>query len=545
MSYQVFARKYRPQHFDEVIGQEAAVTTLKNAIDLKRIHHAYLFCGARGVGKTSLARIFAKSLNCEKGPTTTPCQTCSSCVGITKGTSMDVLEIDGASNTSVNDVRELREQTKFLPSHGKYKIYIIDEVHMLSTSAFNALLKTLEEPPPHIIFVFATTEPHKIPITILSRCQRFDLKRLPQDKLAGHLKNIMSQEKVTLDDESIHLLIGASEGSVRDSLSLLDQVISFCGNHPSSEQIRDILGLADRVLLLETLRAILSEDIGHALKQVEGLFNKGFDLKIFAEGLLELLRDALIVKESPLSPTSLSQQENENLKDWTQKIPSTHLLILFQILLRGTEEISRSSLPKIVFETTLIKMMKVRELVSIPELVEKLNAENNPPNMVRLSLQPEPATSNQQSSPPSSTHERPATSQPSPDLHSLWRSFVQKVLETRPQIGAILEHARPLKKVENLISLGFDPQSIYPDMLKDRLKTIEEMAVGFFKQQIHFSLEKSAENQKQGGPTVAQQKQEEQIQRSTKLREDALNDPSIKLAQEILGAKVKEIREIK
>ena len=372
MTYQVFARKYRPQSFDDVLGQEASVKTLKNAIAQGRLHQAYLFCGARGVGKTSLARIFAKSLNCERGSTPTPCQVCPACLGITQANSLDVLEIDGASNTGVDDVRELREQVKYLPTAGKYKIYIIDEVHMLSTSAFNDLLKTLEETPAHVIFIFATTEPHKIPVTILSRCQRFDFKRLSIPQLVSHLKNILARENIKVDEEGLLLIASCSEGSVRDGLSLLDQVISFCGAGANADQVREILGLANRALLFSMMEALLKEDVHRVLGQAKSVYDQGIDLKIFSEGLLEIIRHCLVISEGGDEFVDLAPGEKEQIKKMVPLATAPKYLMLFQILARGVEELARSDFPKMVFETTLLKMLRAKELMSIPEILERL-----------------------------------------------------------------------------------------------------------------------------------------------------------------------------
>ena len=254
MSYLVLARKWRPTHFDEVVGQGHVTQTHKNAIELDRVAHALLFTGSRGIGKTSCARILAKSLNCKEGPTVSPCGVCPSCQQIIAGTSVDVFEIDGASNNSVEQIREIRESVKFMPTHGRRKIYIIDEVHMLSTSAFNALLKTLEEPPDHVLFIFATTEPHKIPDTIISRCQRYDFKRIPERIIVDALMDIAKKESLEIEEEALFHVAREAQGGMRDSLSLLDQVIAFCGLEVTEAAVRDVLGIADRRLLWHLLR---------------------------------------------------------------------------------------------------------------------------------------------------------------------------------------------------------------------------------------------------------------------------------------------------
>src|SRR3989338_6752580 len=260
MTYQVLARKYRPQTFSEVIGQEHITSTLQNSLTSKRIHHAYLFTGARGIGKTTVARLLAKALNCEVSSAIEPCNQCRSCQDITSGSSLDVQEIDGASNTGVDDVREIRDRVQYLPSSGKYKIYIIDEVHMLSTNAFNALLKTLEEPPAHVVFVFATTEVHKIPQTILSRCQRFDFRRIALKQIADHLNKICGEENYTADAAALWLIARQGDGSMRDSLSLLDHVISFTNGKLTEAEVSQVLGLTERSLVYEIFQNILNRN---------------------------------------------------------------------------------------------------------------------------------------------------------------------------------------------------------------------------------------------------------------------------------------------
>lgn len=516
MAYQVFARKYRPQNFDEVIGQNPVVTTLKNAIQLGRIHHAYLFTGARGVGKTSLARILAKSLNCEKGPTASPCQTCEACRGITKGNSMDVLEIDGASNTGVDDVRELREQAKYLPSGGKNKIYIIDEVHMLSISAFNALLKILEEPPPHLLFLFATTEPHKIPVTILSRCQRFDLRRVDPSVLTTHLQSILEKENISMDQGSLALIIHCGEGSVRDSLSLLDQTVGYCGSELTEDKVRELLGLADRALLYDCVEALLKGPSQAILKLSQTLFEKGIDLKIFSEGLLETIRNLMVYREGGKEFLNVAPGDIH----WFEKAPirdTSFLLMIFQILAKGTEELARSSFPRLIFETTLLKMMHAQDWLSLPELLGK--AEKSHPS-------PFPAVGQKISSGDSLV-------MPS------WQAFVKKVLEVKPQMGSLMEHAYPVEISKEKLSFGFD-QPLYADMLKDRMTQLSEMAKEFFHPGIQIVIEKGVPIQK--GKTVLAVRLEEEQRQAVALKERVLASPAIQAAEKILGAKFKEVK---
>jgi DNA polymerase-3 subunit gamma/tau len=296
MKYQVIARKFRPQVFGEVVGQKTIVQTLQNAIKLNRTGHAYLFCGPRGVGKTTMARILAKGLNCVQGPTIEPCNQCASCKEIAAGQSMDVLEIDAASNTGVDNVRELRDSARYAPSRDRNKIFIIDEVHMLSTSAFNALLKILEEPPPHVIFIMATTERQKLPATILSRCQQFVFRTIAPAEIQAHLKKIVEREGARIDDSGLSYIVKASEGSMRDAQSLLDQIISFGGQDVGSEDVRDVLGFIPNELLDRTMDSIASGNSPELIETVAIVMDQGLGLQQFVRELIARMRDLLMMK---------------------------------------------------------------------------------------------------------------------------------------------------------------------------------------------------------------------------------------------------------
>src|SRR5262245_26243260 len=296
MKYQVIARKFRPQVFEGVVGQQPIVQTLKNAIQLSRIGHAYLFSGPRGVGKTTTARLLAKGLNCVEGPTVTPCNKCPSCLEIALGQSLDVLEIDAASNTGVDNIRELRENARYAPSRDRYKIFIIDEVHMLSTSAFNALLKILEEPPSHVIFIMATTERHKLPATILSRCQQFVFRTIAPAEIQAHLKKIVEREGARIDDSGLSYIVKASEGSMRDAQSLLDQIISFGGQDLAGEDVRDVLGFIPNEILDRTLDSIAESDSKELIETVGIVVDQGLSLQQYARELIARMRDLLMVK---------------------------------------------------------------------------------------------------------------------------------------------------------------------------------------------------------------------------------------------------------
>jgi DNA polymerase III subunit gamma/tau len=374
MSYLVLARKWRPQVFEDVIGQRSTTQTLQNAISQKRVAHAFLFTGARGVGKTSTARILAKALNCEKGPQTNPCNQCATCQEISSGISMDVIEIDGASNRGIDEIRELRENVRYTPVKNRYKIIIIDEVHMLTREAFNALLKTLEEPPPHIIFIFATTEPHKIPATILSRCQRYDFKRISLREIVECLKKVTAAEGVQVSQVGLLSLARASEGSMRDAQSLLDQIISYAGKEIRDEDIIEALGLVDRKVLYDTFDAIADKEAGRCMEIAEKVYQTGYDIQHFCHELLQHLRNLILMKvsEHPESLIELPEEEMTALKRQAGRFQFEQLNHLFNLLLKGEEEISQATFPRTMLEMTLIRMATLHPVVPIEEILKKL-----------------------------------------------------------------------------------------------------------------------------------------------------------------------------
>jgi DNA polymerase III subunit gamma/tau len=364
LEYQVSARKYRPGTFDDVIGQPHVVQTLVNSITTKRIAQAYLFSGTRGVGKTTVARILAKALNCERGPTGTPCGTCSNCLEIAQGTSVDVMEIDGASNTSVDDVREIRENVKFAAFRGKYRVYIIDEVHMLSNSAFNALLKTLEEPPPHVVFIFATTEIHKIPATILSRCQHYNFRRIARTEIVERLRHVVDQDQIVIEERSLMALARASEGSMRDGLSLLDQAVAFGGKTIVHADLEALLGAVPQELVRAMIQAITAQESAAALRVLAQLLDQGHDLRAYCAEVVEYLRNMLVVSvvTSPQEWQGLIEASAEDLAQMAADARSFSpepLQELFAIFTQAEDSLRLSAHPRFVLETAAVRATRL------------------------------------------------------------------------------------------------------------------------------------------------------------------------------------------
>ena len=376
MSYIVLARKWRPQTFADLTGQDHVTRTLTNAIHLQRVPHAMLFTGARGVGKTSSARIIAMALNCVSGPTPSPCGNCDACTEIQRGSSVDVIEIDGASNRGIGEIRELRDGVRYAPQRDRNKIYIIDEVHMLTTEAFNALLKTLEEPPPNVHFIFATTEVHKIPVTILSRCQRFDFRRISHADIVARLSYIVEQEKLEIPAEILHLVARQAAGGMRDALSQLDQIIAFAGPSATVEQVAPLLGAAERSRLFAISRALLDKDLQLALETVDEIAAYGGDMGHFAEQLIGHFRDLTVVAVStaPERLTSLSDAEIAEARGQVEGRSSELLHRMFEELVQSSEAITRSLFPKLLLEMALIRLCAMEPVVRAEELIARFEA---------------------------------------------------------------------------------------------------------------------------------------------------------------------------
>ena len=492
MAYQVIARKYRPQRFADVIGQEHVTQTLANAIEQKRIAHAYLFCGPRGTGKTTIARIFAKCLNCAGGPKINFDDKDPRCIEIAEGRSLDVLEIDGASNNGVEQVRELRETCKYAPANSQFKIYIIDEVHMLSTAAFNALLKTLEEPPAHVKFMFATTDPEKVLPTILSRCQRFDLRRIPGALITKHLAHIAKLEKVKIDETALHAIARGADGAMRDAESTLDQLISFCGEKIEEADVLSMFGLAAQGQVLGLSQAVLAGEIQTALTELNELAQNGKDLGRLLGDLLNHFRNLLIfqVSRGDLNLLEVSETEVAALKEQASLANTGSLTRILEVLTDSELRLRDAASRKILLEVTLLKAIEARNAISLDSVLKQLNSLRGGGG--GTGVQPgSPAASSPAAAPkhseaalsaerrpparrePESKQQRagPEAGAPIPapvpfaeaapvsaDLAGLWAKLVEAVGRVSPFTRSYLVDANPVSFEKNILTIGFDPE---------------------------------------------------------------------------------------
>jgi DNA polymerase-3 subunit gamma/tau len=476
MSYQVIARKYRPQRFADVVGQEHVTQTLANAISQKRIAHAYLFCGPRGTGKTTIARIFAKCLNCTGGPKVDFDDNDTRVQEITEGRALDVLEIDGASNNGVEQVRELRETCKYAPANSQFKIYIIDEVHMLSTAAFNALLKTLEEPPAHVKFMFATTDPEKVLPTILSRCQRFDLRRIPTALITKHLAHIAKLEKVKIDEAALHAIARGADGGMRDAESTLDQLISFCGDKIEEPDVLSMFGLAAQSQILGLSHAILAGEIQTALTLLNELSQNGKDLGRLLTDLLNHFRNLLLfqVSKGDLNLLEVSEAEIAALKEQTALASTESLTRVLEVLSDAELRLRDTASKKILLEVTALKAIEARNAISLDAVLKQLNQLRGQ-NSAGVPLVPSAINAPSVTPTPRPVPKAPAASletvatpiEPavaveaapvSSDLATLWTQLVEAVGRVSPFTRSYLVDANPVSFEKNILIIGFDPE---------------------------------------------------------------------------------------
>jgi DNA polymerase-3 subunit gamma/tau len=591
MDYQVSARKYRPGTFDDVIGQPHVVQTLVNSITTKRIAQAYLFSGTRGVGKTTVARILAKALNCERGPTGSPCAICTNCLEIAQGTSVDVTEIDGASNTSVDDVREIRENVKFAPFRGRYRVYIIDEVHMLSNSAFNALLKTLEEPPPHVVFIFATTEIHKIPVTILSRCQHYNFRRIARTEIIERLRHVAEQDGITVEDRSLTALARASEGSMRDGLSLLDQAVAFGGKTIVHADLEALLGTVPQELLRAMIQSIISQDSAAALRVVARLLDQGHDLRAYCAELVEHLRNMLVVSvTSPQEWPALIEASSEDLAQLSAdngSLTPEQLQQIFGLFTQTEDGLRLSAHPRFVLETAAVRATRLLRqgeeksdrptrpatagrppVPAVSRTDKSPHPERSAASSAPLSRPPVSAPRTSPQKPPSAAPgaeavrpaERPAAAEPVRPQTNLpsaaprevqtvtlkWEQFQEEVARAFPNIAPFLEMGRLLGIEGNVITVGFARQAtVARAMLEkpDNIQALASLCERLSGQPVRLRVVEQTEADPPG-PTMSQIRAAKEREQRLVLFEQARAHPVVKQALEIFGAELTEVRPV-
>ncbi|HIE64243.1 MAG: DNA polymerase III subunit gamma/tau [Nitrospira sp.] len=547
MEYQVSARKWRPQTFEEVIGQKHIATVLRNAIRLEKIAHAYLFSGIRGVGKTSLARILAKAVNCDatlhdKGEEA-PCNQCDSCCEITEGRSVDVIEIDGASNTGVDDVRELRERVKYLPLRGKYKVYIIDEVHMLSNPAFNALLKTLEEPPPHLIFILATTEAHKIPATILSRCQHLTFRQIARAEIVSQLGRISQARKVPFSDRGLLLIARVAEGSMRDALTLLDQAISYGGEEVTDEDLFALMGRMGEGTFHLLVQAIHKKDAETLLGLAGEIAEKGCDLRHFLADWMEHLRHLIVSGNVPEAAAWIDQPEEEidEIKSEAALFSAEELQRLFSLFVRLQGEIRFSPSPHLLFEVALMKSILMTDLQPIERMIERLDTlqgggiaqVERKPSLSKEKVKVFPDVQNKKAvdSPPSGL----------PLTQASWEVVLSDISKARPNIGSYLEQGRFLGMDDGMLRLGYSEESSFliPLVQKEgSIKWLASFLENRFQRKVKLCLSTLSKSET-SSPTVSG------LEKSEGLRQQgAVSNPHplVQEALRVLGGKVIETK---
>ena len=554
MSYLVLARKWRPKTFDDLVGQDYITQTLKNAISTGKIAHAFIFSGPRGVGKTSSARIVAKALNCINGPTADPCSECSFCNEISEGKSLDVIEIDAASHTGVNDVREIIENIKYLPTSGKNKIYIIDEAHMLSQSAFNALLKTLEEPPPHVLFILATTEVHKIPVTILSRCQRYDFKKVAVDKIKEQLASITSKEKIKIQDETLYIIAQESDGSMRDALSLMDQLIATFGTDIKHEEALTILGILDRTLVRSSLDGILKKDPKFCIDVLNQAIEKGINPKRFAEDLLRSLRYALLIKTCGKESVSDISDEDKSSFEVLLKQESVETLEnLFNLMLEGAENIQRSFYPQMALELILIKLSTLENIVPLEDIIKRLDSLSKDPSTRSSSPRrldepsetyksaPAPKQApkkaeNKTLSDKTEINNKPETAKIVSDVPKSPENFIKFVKTTKPVIGRRLEQVEEILLNDNVIKIVCQKKSAQSDYLKrtEAQTALSDLIKEFFSDGLKLEIHEINAISEENGKSKVEKKAEK--------KEKIKNDPLLQDAIEVFGGRVISIK---
>ena len=576
MSYQVFALRWRPQRFADVVGQEHVTRPLQNAIRENRVPHAFLLTGGRGVGKTTTARILAKALVCEHGPAPEPCNECRFCREVTAGSAMDIVEMDAASNNGIEDVRDLRESLNYAPASARYKIYIVDEVHMLSKPAFNAFLKTLEEPPPYVKFIFATTDLHKVPITIQSRCQRYDFRLLDRAEIVGQLRRIVEAEGIEMSPTALGAVAGAGEGSLRDAESLLEQVVAYCGRTVRDEEVAAALGLPEEKTLLAFSGDLLGRRGGACLATLDAVAALGMDARVFAREVLGMLRNLAVLRAAPdatdlipVTPETLAE-----LRPLAAAASPGHLQSLFEIFLRVETEVRNATFPRMLLELAVLRAVRLEEVQEIATLLGRLEAferrlaaggwsapgegavaisaaivdavQSPPPQEFPWEARDEP--------PPRSAATAigptaPAAAAPCPTAGAvaagdgdgdLFARFVERVRRDKGMLAGILEHGKLLKVGGGVLEIGFASRDgFFLDTLRESQNLVYLRTVA--RELLGDRTEVRLVTVDEDGPAAAKDVSRE-TDRQRKLRHEALNAPAVGWAMEILQAQVVEVK---
>jgi DNA polymerase-3 subunit gamma/tau len=571
MGYLVLARKYRPQTFGEMSGQEHVVRTLSNALASGRLAHAFLFTGPRGVGKTTAARLVAKAVNCEKGPTASPCGACVACVEITEGRSVDVIEIDAASNNGVDNVRDIVEGVKYRPARDKFKVFVVDEVHMLSTGAFNALLKTLEEPPPHVIFVLATTDVHKVPETIVSRCQRFDFRRLDLRQIVDQLGKVAAAEGMKLSGASLALVARAAEGGMRDALSLLDRVRAACGDEPADDAVAEALGVVDAAAVSRMASALVRRDGAAMLAEVASLYERGLEMRRVAEELVRFLRDATVARLAPGVPLDLPEAELRDVEALAAEADPAQLARLFDIAQRAVLEVKLADQPRYALEVALLKGAVLAPGADVAELLaraEALAGGRAPPAQAaqRVVARVAPAAAPRAVAPvpppapvPSAPGPAPAAPKASPGAASdalavgsdeptaaRWRAAVAEVEAESPTLGSALKQAALVALGSPEVRIRFPAGNRFPDMVERKRTQVEKAFASYLGRPVKLVIEVGPAVPEAAAPvaSIASVERAEREARVARVRDEARAHPNIQEAAKLLGADIEGTDEL-
>jgi len=558
MSYLVLARKYRPRTFGEMSGQEHVVRTLSNALRSGRLAHAFLFTGPRGVGKTTAARLVAKAVNCEKGPTAEPCGSCVPCTEIAEGRCVDVIEIDAASNNGVDNVRDIVEAVKYRPARDRFKVFVVDEVHMLSAGAFNALLKTLEEPPEHVKFVLATTDVHKVPETIVSRCQRFDFRRLTQQQLVEQLRKVAGAEGIRLSDAALSLVARSAEGGMRDALSMLDQVRAACGEEGSDEAVAEALGAVDTGAVSRLAGALVRRDGAALLAEVGALHARGQEMRRVADELVRHLRDVVVAKLVPAVPLDLPDAERREVAAQAEAAPAPQLVRLFDLARQAVQQVKESEQPRYALEVALLKACFLAPASDVRELIDRIEGLGASPSPSPTATRTANATANPNPNPnpnpqthpnppaegPGPSRGSPARDDPSLPAADRWRALVAEVERESPAAAGSLKLAALVAFEPGAISLRLPPGMPFSNADRRRAE-IERACERYFGRPTTLALAQGqAVEAREASPSIAAVEKSEREERSARVRANAQAHPKISEAAKILEGDVSKIEEL-